>query len=254
MLDKIVKNVSELNAAAMHLRQSGGMEELRKLAKNWGIPYAQTEAYIQGKRYRLTEVPVADKAFKTPFEKLREEMIALDDKYFASIIAWYMIRKCEEDESLGEQVLKKHKSLQRCLDFVTGKAFAIATEQAKQKGLDHVTANTGLALTQNDVFPWVEEYYRNDDEAEVKKTETEEKEKILKEWEKWDGGLKKVTGVKKGSSKTKKRLRKRPKRQLQRLRQNRRSLLPRRKKKQKNRQRRKHSGRCHCLIWQDRRG
>lgn len=204
MIDKIVKNINELNAVAVHLRQSGDMDELRKLAKAWSVPYAQTEDYIHGKRYRLAEVPVADKDFKTPFEKLREEMLVLDDKYFASVIAWYIIRKCEEEESLGDMVLKKYKSLQRCLDFILGKAFEIATEQAKQKGMDHVTANTGLALTQNDVFPWVEEYYRKEDESETKKVETEEKQKILKEWERREGGLKKVTAVKKSSSKTKK--------------------------------------------------
>lgn len=133
MNGKLFTAYDELNAAAMHLRQNGDMDELRKLAKAWSVPYAQAEDYIRGKRYRLAEVPVADKDFKTPFEKLREEMLVLDDKYFASVIAWYMVRKCEEEESLGERVLKKHKSLQRCLDFVTDKAFAIATERKTER-------------------------------------------------------------------------------------------------------------------------
>lgn len=204
MLDKIVKNVNELNAAAEHLRQSGGIEELKKLAKAWNVPYAQTEDYIKGKRYRLMEVPVSDKEFGTYSEKLREEMLVLDDKYFASVIAWHIIHKCEEDGKLGEMVLKKHKSLQRCMDFITGKAFAIATEQAKQKGLEEVQRNTGLALTQNEVFPWAEEYYRSDDEETVKKKETEEKEKIQKEWERREGGGKTAaSGPKKGTKKKK---------------------------------------------------
>lgn len=204
MIDKIVKSVDELNAAAMHLRQSGDMDELRKLAKAWAVPYAQTEDYIQGKRYRLAEVPIGDKDFKTPFEKLREEMIILDDKYFAAVIAWYMFRKCEEEEAWGKLVLKKHKSLQRCLDFVTGKAFDLATEQAKQKGLERVAANTGFVLTQNEVFPWVEEYYRKEDEEEAKKAEAKEKQKIKKEWENREGSAKIVDGTKKASSKAKK--------------------------------------------------
>lgn len=204
MLDKIVKSVNELNAAAEHLRQSGGIEELKKLAKAWNVPHAQTEDYIKGKRYRLMEVPVSDREFRTYSEKLREEMLALDDKYLASVIAWHIMRKCEEDGELGEMVLKKHKSLQRCMDFITGKAFEIATDQAKQKGLEGVQRNTGLALTQNEVFPWAEEYYRSDDEEAVKKKETEDKEEIQKEWARREGGAKvAASGQKKASPKAK---------------------------------------------------
>lgn len=209
MLDKIVKSVNELNAAAEHLRQSGGIEELKKLAKAWNVPYAQTEDYIKGKRYRLMEVPVSDREFRTYSEKLREEMLALDDKYLASVIAWHIMRKCEEDGELGEMVLKKHKSLQRCMDFITGKAFEIATDQAKQKGLEGVQRNTGLALTQNEVFPWAEEYYRSDDEETVKKKETEDKEEIQKEWARREGGAKvAASGQKKASPKAKNRTKK----------------------------------------------
>lgn len=182
MLEKIVQNVSELNAAAMHLRQSGNIEALKRLAKEWAVPYQQTEDFIHGKRYRLAEIPIADRAFRTPFEKLREEMLALDDKNFADIIGWHFIRKCRDDEELSAQVLKKQKSLQRCLDFITGKAFEMAMEQAKQKGLEGVQENTGLAVTEREVFPWAEEYYRREDETEADKKAEEEKKKILAAW------------------------------------------------------------------------
>lgn len=183
MYEKIVKNVEELNVAAMHLLQVKDLDALRTLAKTWSISYQQTEDYIHGKRYRLAEIPVADKNFRTASEKLREEMLALDDKYFADIVAWHMIRKSGEDEELSEQILKKHKSLQRCLDYVTGKAFEAAKAQTKQKGLERVPQNTGLALTEKEVFPWAEEYYRKQDENETEKKEAEEKKKILSDWE-----------------------------------------------------------------------
>lgn len=198
MFENIVKTVQELNAAAVHLRQSGAMEELRKLAKSWGIPYKQTEEYIQGKRYLLADLPVAEKEFRTYSEKLREEMIVLDDKYFADIIAWHIIRKCDEDEMLGEMVLKKHKSLQRCLDYVIGKAYQIAEEQAKQKGMEHINGNMGLALTEKEVYPWAEEYYRNEDEKKVQEKAEEEKKRILLEWQSKENA--KTTGSKKISS------------------------------------------------------
>lgn len=183
MLEKIVKSVEELNAVAMHLLQAKDLDALRTLSKAWSIPYQQTEDYIQGRRYRLAQIPVADKSFRSAPEKLREEMLALDDKYFADIIAWHMVRLCEGDEAFSQQVLKKHKSLQRCLDYVTGKAFEIAQAQAKQKGLERVPQNTGLTLTEKEVFPWAEEYYRKQDEEEIAKKEAEEKNKILSDWD-----------------------------------------------------------------------
>ncbi|MDO4339137.1 MAG: Cas9 inhibitor AcrIIA9 family protein [Eubacteriales bacterium] len=183
MLEKIIRNVSELNAVALRLRQDGNLEEIRKLAKEWVIPYPQTEDFIHGKRYRLAEDPIAEKNFRTPFEKLREEMLALDDKSFADIVGWHLFQKCREDEELSAQVLKKQKSLQRCLDFITGKAFELATEQVKQKGMERVQENTALAITEKEVFPWAEEYYRKEDEAEVEEKAAAEKKKILAAWE-----------------------------------------------------------------------
>lgn len=184
MLEKIVKSVEELNAVAMHLLQVKDLDALRVLAKTWSIPYQQTEDYIQGKRYRLAQIPVADKAYKTASEKLREEMLILNDKYFADIVAWHLISKCEEDDIFSGQVLKKHKSLQRCLDYVSGRAFEVAQEQARQKGFDRVPQNTGLALTEKEVFPWAEEYYKKQDEDETAKKEAEEKQKIISDWDK----------------------------------------------------------------------
>lgn len=208
MLERIVKSVEELNVVALHLRQNQDLDAIRELAKAWAVSYQDTENFIYGRRYRLAEVPIADKDFKFASEKLREEMLALDDKYFASIIGWYITRKSSDDEELAAQVLRKHKSLQRCLDFISGKAFEMATEQAKQKGLDRIQENTGLAITEKEVFPWAEEYYRREDEDTVKETEAEEKKKILSMWEfmeKKPVDTGKVTSMKKvGAGKAKK--------------------------------------------------
>lgn len=208
MLEKIVQNTAELNAAAMHLRQSGNLEALKKLAKEWAVPYRQTEDFIHGKRYRLAEIPISDKDFRTPAEKLREEMFALGDKYFADIVGWHMIHRCRDDAELSAQVLKKHKSLQGCLDFITGKAFEMATQQAKEKGLERMEGNTGLAVTEREVFPWAEAYYCSADEAEAENKAAEAKKKILSVWEtaerKTAGAGKGVPVKKAGTAKPKK--------------------------------------------------
>ena len=73
--------------------------------------------------------------------------------------------------------------LQRCLDYVTQKAYNIALEEAKKKGENGIRANTGLALSDDQVFPWVLEYYAKDDEKEIAEKEQEEKKKIQKEWD-----------------------------------------------------------------------
>lgn len=178
-----MSNVAELNAAAQHLRMEKDMEGIKALARAWAVPYQHTQDYIEGKRYRLADVPVAKGDFKFPSEKLREEMLALDDKYFADVIGWHITRLCRDDEELAVQVLKSHKSLQHCMDFITEKAYEVALGQAREKGMERIQANTGLALTEKEVFPWAEEYYRKEDEEDIKKKEEEEKKKILAEWE-----------------------------------------------------------------------
>lgn len=183
MFEKIVKNVEELNAVALHLRSEGNMEELKELAKNWLISPEDTKNFISGKRYRLAEIKIKDRKYSTPEEKLRVEMFALKDQYFADIIAAYVIKKCRE-EDFGKYVLIKHKSLQKCLDYVMEKAYQIALEEAKKKGHANIQQNAGLALKETEVFPWAEEYYIRDDTAEETKKAAETKIDIQKKWEK----------------------------------------------------------------------
>lgn len=193
MFEKIVKNVEELNAVALHLRLEGNMEELRQLAKKWQISKRDAEDFIAGKRYRLAEIKIEDRDYSTPEEKLRMEMLALKDQYFADIIAGYVIKRCRES-GFGKNILFKHKSLQKCLDYVVEKAYQTALEQAKKNGQEGISQNTGLAIEQTQVFQWAEEYYTRDDQAEEAKKEAERKKKIQEEWEK--EGQQKKTSIK----------------------------------------------------------
>ena len=79
----------------------------------------------------------------------------------------YLVNLAKTDLVLEAQVLKKHKMLQKCLDYVMQKAYNIALEGAKKKGENGIRANTGLALSGDQVFPWVLEYYAKDDEKET---------------------------------------------------------------------------------------
>lgn len=91
---------------------------------------------------------------------------------------WQKQEECEEKLELFGDL-----TIQRCLDYVTQKAYNIALEGAKKKGENGIRANTGLALSGDQVFPWVLEYYAKDDEKEIAEKEQEEKKKIQKEWD-----------------------------------------------------------------------
>lgn len=183
MLNEIIKTAEELNTAALYYRQSGNMDGVRELAKAHAVSKKQTEEFIQGRRYRLVDIPIEERKFSNASEKLRAEMFALKDAGFADIIGQYLVNLAKTDSALDAQVLKKHKMLQRCLDYVTQKAYNIALEGAKKKGENGIRANTGLALSGDQVFPWVLEYYAKDDEKEIAEKEQEEKKKIQKEWD-----------------------------------------------------------------------
>lgn len=183
MLNEIIKTAEELNTAALHYRQSGNMDGVRELAKAHAVSKKQTEAFIQGSRYRLVEIPIGERKFVNASEKLRAEMFILKDAGFADIIGQYLVNLAKTDSALEAHVLKRHKMLQRCLDYVTQKAYNVALEASKKKGENSVRANTGLALSGDQVFPWVLEYYAKDDEKEMAEKEQEEKKKIQKEWD-----------------------------------------------------------------------
>lgn len=133
MLNEIIKTAEELNTAALYYRQSGNMDGVRELAKAHAVSQKQTEKYIQGSRYRLVDIPIEERKFANASEKLRAEMFALKDAGFADIIGQYLVNLAKTDSALDAQVLKKHKMLQRCLDYVTQKAYNIALEGAKKK-------------------------------------------------------------------------------------------------------------------------
>ena len=73
--------------------------------------------------------------------------------------------------------------LQRCLDYVTQKAYNIALEGAKKKGRERHSSQYRPGTLRRPGFSWVLEYYAKDDEKEIAEKEQEEKKKIQKEWD-----------------------------------------------------------------------
>ena len=132
MLNEIIKTAEELNTAALHYRQSGNMDGVRELAKAHAVSKKQTEEFIQGSRYRLVEIPIGERKFVNASEKLRAEMFILKDAGFADIIGQYLVNLVKTDSALEAQVLKRHKMLQRCLDYVTQKPITLHWRRPKK--------------------------------------------------------------------------------------------------------------------------
>lgn len=89
-------------------------------------------------------------------EKLKKELAAAKDKSFADPIIGYLLERCREDEGLAEDVVRKHKTWQKCFDYI----YSQARKQAKGN----------CAVVHDDViYEWAEDYYHKDDRAEEEK-------------------------------------------------------------------------------------
>ena len=195
MLETMVTNTRELNKVANYLRNQKEIDRLRKLAETWQVPYNHVTEFIAGKRVLLADIDVGEKEYTTVNAKLAEELHILDDVYFADAIGAYVCRKANNAVYRG-RIMKRHKSLQKCLDYVLRKAL----EEAEEKyGKEKMRAQNGVGITLSDaqVFQWVDDYYALEDE----KQEAEKREKAKKEFlEENKNGLKEKKRRKSGKA------------------------------------------------------
>lgn len=122
-------------------------------------------------------------------EKLKKEMEAAEDKSFAEPIIGNLLKRCEEDTGLAQDVIQEHKTWNKCLQYIFDKA----RKQAK---------GNRAAVRDDVVYEWAEDYYHKDDKAEEerkakeaaerKKKEEERKEKCAKAAEKKSADKKNV--------------------------------------------------------------
>lgn len=176
MLETMVTNTKELNKVANYLREQKEIERLRKLAETWQVPYKQVEEFLAGKRVLLADIDVGEKEYATVNAKLAEELHILDDVYFADAIGTYVCRKAN-DAIYRDRIMKRHKSLQKCLDYVLQKAYEGAEKKYGKEKM-HSRTGVGIPISDAQVFQWVDDYYALDDE----KQEAEKREKLKKEF------------------------------------------------------------------------
>ncbi len=188
MYEKVIHNTEELNAMAVHLRMAQNFPELRLLAAERLVPEQDVEDFISGKRFLLAEIPMSEKNYTSAAEKLREEMWHLKGQLFTDLVAQYLIQRAKEDILFGFRVLKKQKSLQKCMDYIMKQAYQMAEKErekkfGKKQDPKGRTGNQnqafGLGIAETKVYQWAEEYYALEDEVKEAKEQAKERKKRL---------------------------------------------------------------------------
>lgn len=188
MYEKLINNTEELNAMAVHLRNSQNFSELKVLAAQWLVPKQDVEDFIKGKKFQLAEIPLSEKEYTSAVEKLREEMWHMKDQLFTDIVGRHLMEKAEKGLLFGSQVLKKQKTLQKCMNYIMEQAYQMAEKEHDNRfggknnpnrRADRTHQSVGMGISETKVYQWAEEYYALDDEAkEIKEQKAERKKRM----------------------------------------------------------------------------
>ena len=188
MYEKLINNTEELNAMAVHLRNSQNFSELKVLAAQWLVPKQDVEDFIKGKKFQLAEISLSEKEYTSAVEKLREEMWHMKDQLFTDIVGRHLMEKAEKGLLFGSQVLKKQKTLQKCMNYIMEQAYQMAEKEHDNRfggknnpnrRADRTHQSVGMGISETKVYQWAEEYYALDDEAkEIKEQKAERKKRL----------------------------------------------------------------------------
>lgn len=131
--------------------------------------------------------------------KLQQELNKAKDKTFAEPCIEYLIERCKNSVSLASDVCQKHKTWEKCYNYIY--------ERARKK-----LNNKSAPVRSDEVFEWAEDYYRKDDKAEEEKKakEAAKRKKKADERRKKDVEKKKQESKDKSSAEKKKDIPKKP--------------------------------------------
>lgn len=89
--------------------------------------------------------------------KLEAEKEKAKQKNFADPVITYLLKRCEEDQGLAEDVAQESKTWDRCFSYIVDQAGKIP-----RKG-------NGVAVEDHVVYEWAEDYYHKEEKPETKK-------------------------------------------------------------------------------------
>lgn len=119
-------------------------------------------------------------------EKLEAEKKKATQKNFADPVITYLMKRCEEDQGLAEDVMQEGKTWNKCFNYIV--------EQARKQSNGRSTA-----VEDRVVYEWAEDYYHKEE-----KPESVQKENDKKTTEKKAKSTKKVAKKEEKCSKDKK--------------------------------------------------
>ena len=120
-------------------------------------------------------------------KKLEAEKKKATQKNFAESIIAYLLKRCEEDQGLAEDVMQEGKTWNKCFNYIV--------EQARKQSNGRSTA-----VEDRVVYEWAEDYYHKYEKPETAKKEKGKKPATTK---KTEAPAKKVTEIKKDIQETK---------------------------------------------------
>lgn len=102
--------------------------------------------------------------------KLNLELGKAKDKDFAKPVIEYLIGRCNDSESLANDICQPHKTWEKCFKYIY--------EQARKA----IKGSSG-AVRDSVVYEWAEDYFHRDDKAEEEKKAKEKREREKKQKE-----------------------------------------------------------------------
>lgn len=123
-------------------------------------------------------------------EKLEAEKKKATQKNFVEPVITYLMKRCEEDQGLAEDVMQEGKTWSKCFNYIV--------EQARKQSNGRSTA-----VEDRVVYEWAEDYYHKYEKPETAKKEKGKKPVITKKPVTPTKTTEKITDNEKKSQKTK---------------------------------------------------
>ena len=139
---------------------------------------------------RAAEIENAKPVKQKAKEKLEAEKKKATQKNFADPIIAYLLKRCEEDQGLAEDVMQEGKTWNKCFSYIV--------EQARKQSNGRSTA-----VEDQVVYEWAEDYYHKYEKQEPVKKEKGKKPVITKKPITPTKTTKKITDNEKKSQETK---------------------------------------------------
>ena len=163
--DEVIVNVAEAEEKSTDLREEDADKETKEMQEK--KKKKKTGSDVSANNITMPNLTSVKQMAK---EKLEKEIKADEDKTFAEFILGYLLKRCEDNLGLAEDVVQKHKTWKKCLDYIY--------EQARKQ------ATGNMAAVHDDVVcEWAEDYYHKDDKAEEEKKAKEAAERKKKQEE-----------------------------------------------------------------------